>query len=368
MKRFSISWIILFIVLALSFVLPPGCSQESTNKPVYKKNPIMVKVEPVKRGELAQNLSYKGTVLPWQRAHIGPEISGRVKKIYKKPGDAVQKDELLAELDTTTLTLQLKQASAAYDVANAAFKDADVNYQRLKKLFEKNAVSRLQMEKAQLALEAADTQKRSTEAALNVTKHNLDNAYMKAPFSGIITSKNMEEGDIINPMMGMSTGVLTLMDLAKVKITIDVPSEDIEKIKIGQPCKVSVNTLPGQFFPGEIYSRNLAADELSKTFKVEIRVENPGVKIKAGIFAEASIETLKEENVLLLPISALMEQEKPYVVLFNNGTAKYQEVKIGVRSDRFFQVLEGLEEGQLVVVEGNYDLKEGNPVTKKSDE
>jgi RND family efflux transporter MFP subunit len=170
-------------------------------------------------------------------------------------------------------------------------------------------------------------------------------------------------------MMGMSYGVLTLMNLAKVKITLDVPSEDIEKIKIGQPCKVTVNTLPGETFDGEIYSRNLAADEVSKTFKVEVRVENPGIKIKAGIFAEVAIEISKDENVLLLPVSAIMHRDgSGYVVLYNNGTAKYKDVKTGGKNDRFVHVSDGLEEGELVVVEGNYDLKEGNPVTKKNDE
>ncbi|HLP59578.1 MAG TPA: efflux RND transporter periplasmic adaptor subunit, partial [Candidatus Deferrimicrobium sp.] len=208
---------------------------------------------------------------------------------------------------------------------------------------------------------------KSAEAGLNSVKHMLNMSYMRAPFAGIITSKNMEEGDMINPMMGSSmgnSGVLTLMDLKKVKITLDVPTEDIEKIDIGQKCMVKVDTYPDEIFEGEIYSRNLAADTISKTFKVEVKVDNPEIKIKAGVFAEVKIEISSKANVLLLPLSALIEQENnTYVILYNDGKAEYKNIKVGQRNNQVFEILEGLQEGEQVVVEGNYDLKEGTLIT-----
>lgn len=352
----------------LAVMLAVACSRGNEKQTVYEKKPVKVKVETVKRGVLNRVLSYKGTVYPWQQANIGPDISGRVKKIYKKPGDTVQKDELLTELDITTVNLQSNQAEAALEAAKAAHKDALLNFRRLKKLFEKNAVSQMQLEKAELALEAAQTNEQSAAAGVAVIKHNLKNSIMRAPFSGIITSKNMEEGDVINPMMGMNTGILTLMDLKKVKIILDIPSGDIEKITVGQSCKVKVNTLPDDVFKGTVYSKNLAADITSKTFKVEVEVNNPGVAIKAGIFAEVEIEISRIENALLLPAGALMnEGDTNYVILFNQGTAKYCNVKIGRSNDRYFEILEGLQENQPVIVEGNYDLKENTAVTMSKD-
>lgn len=360
MKRSSLIFLILFPAL----MLVGGCSKRDEQKTVYRKKPIAVKVHEVKRGLFTRELRYKGTVLPWKKARIGPEVSGRIKKILKKPGDTVQKNQLLAELDTTTLALRLKQAEAAAETANAAYKDALLNHQRLEKLFRKTAVSRVQLEKAQLALESAQTQKKSAGAQLDVLEHDLKNSSMRAPFNGIVTSKNMEEGDVINPMMGMNVGILTLMDLSKVKITLDVPSEDIEKIKTGQTCRVGVDTLPGEEFTGTVYSKNLAADVVSKTFKVEVEVENPGIAIKAGIFAEVKIEILNAGNVLLLPLTALMtDGDNQYVILHENGTAVYKTVKTGRENDRFVEILEGLHEGQSVVVEGNYDLKENTSIT-----
>jgi RND family efflux transporter MFP subunit len=356
------------IVLSLVLLLPLGCSKKKEEKKVYKKNPVMVKVQAVEQGPVVQSLNYKGTVFPWKRGNIQPDTSGRIHKIYKKQGDLVKKGDLLAALDTTTLDLQLKQAEAALDVAKAAHKDASMNVTRLKKLYQKAAISKLQLEKAELSLESAAAQEKNAQATVNVIKHTLGNSYMRAPFEGIITSKNSEEGDVINPMMAMasSSSVLTLMHLKIVKVVLDVPSEDIEKIKIGQPCSIQVSTLEDEVFTGEVYSRNLAADTISKTFKIEIKIDNPGLKIKSGVFAEVLIEISRKEDCLILPLSALIEEkETSFVVVYEKGQAKFKNVHVGEKNDRVFEILEGLSRGQLVVIEGNYDLKNGAPITYK---
>lgn len=335
-----------------------GCSKGKSEEKVLEKNPIKVKVVEVSKGEFSKFLQYKGTVSSWKTANIAPDASGRIWKIYKKQGDRVQKGDLLAEVDTTTLKLQLKQAQAALGVAYAGYKDAKLNLNRLKKLREKNAISQMQLEKAQLGFESAAAQKKSAEANLNVIKHTLENSIMRAPFKGIITSKNMEEGDMINPMMGMGANVLTLMDLSQVKIVLDIPSEDIEIIQIGQNCLATVMSLGDQVFNGEVYSKNLAADPVSKTFKVEIKIDNPDIKIKAGVFAEVMIQISRKKDVITLPLSALVDDQ--FVVLFEDGKSRTVTVKAGEKNDKQVEILEGLTTGQLVVVEGNYDLKDGS--------
>lgn len=350
-----------FLIVSLMLIVGwVGCNKGEDQQVSLEKKPILVKVQKVKRGVFTRTLTYKGTVNPWKRANIGPDASGRIWKIYKKQGDRVKKGELLAELDTTTLDLQKKQAEAALAVANASHKDAELNFKRIATLYEKKAVSQMQFEKTQLALEAAETQKKSAEANLNVIKHTLENSYMRAPFEGIVTSKNHEEGDTINPMMGMTAGVLTVMDLRQVKIVLDVPTEDIEKIQVDQACQVRVSTLSDEVFTGRIYTRNLAADPVSKTFQVEVKVENPDIRIKAGVFAEVSIEILRKEDTLILPLSALTGENQ--LVVFDNGKAKLVTVVPGDRNESEFEIVEGPAEGTPVVVEGNYDLKDGSPI------
>jgi RND family efflux transporter MFP subunit len=358
MKKICIA--LFALVLTLSF-----CSKKS-EQAIEQQQPLQVKVELPQKGTLAKYFNYNGTVSAWKTANIAPDASGRVGRILKKQGDRVAQGELLATLDMTALELQQKQARAAVAVAEAAYQNAKLNSERMKKMLENRAISQMQYENTHLALDAADTQLKSAKATLDLVDYTARNANMKAPFAGIIASKNMEEGDMINPMMGMSQSILTLMDLSKVKIVVDAPAEEIEMIQIGQKCQVRISSRPGEIFKGEVYSKNLAADPLSKTFKVEIKVENPEMKIKAGVYADISIEYVSRDDVYLLPLSALLSGDKE-VMVDENGVARKRAVTVGLRNGSRFEVASGVQPDELVIVEGNYDLKDGTAIVISGD-
>ncbi len=354
MKKISIA-LLLVIVMTLSFC---GRKQETA---ALQQLPLQVRVQAPQKETLAKYFNYKGTVSAWKTANIAPDASGRVGRILKKQGDKVAQGELLATLDMTSLELQQKQARAAVAVAETAFQNARLNEERMKKMLENKAVSSMQYENAKLALDAADTQLKSARANLDLVDYTAKNAYMKAPFAGIIAARNMEEGDMINPMMGMGQSILTLMDLSKVKVAVDVPAEEIEKIQVGQKCRVTISSRPGESFAGEVYSKNLAADPLSKTFKVEVAIDNPDMKVKAGVYADIAIEYLRHDNVLILPLSALLAGEKE-VMVNESGVARKRAVTVGERNGTRFEVLSGVGPADQVLVEGNYDLKEGTAI------
>ena len=358
MKRILIA--LLVLVFTLSF-----CSKKSEVTDTQKK-PLLIKAELPQKGTLTKYFNYKGTVSAWKTANIAPDASGRVGRILKKQGDKVGQGELLATLDMTSLELMQKQARAAMAVAQTAYQNARLNAERMKKMLENNAISQMQYENTQLALDAADTQAKSAKANLDLVDYTAKNAYMKAPFAGIIAAKNMEEGDMINPMMGMGQSILTLMDLSKVKITVDVPAEEIEKIGIGQKCLVKISSRADEVFMGEVYSKNLAADPLSKTFKVELKIDNPEMKIKAGVYADISIEYLRKENVYLLPLSALLAGDKE-VMLNENGIARKRAIGVGLKDDKNFEVTSGVRPDELVLTEGSYDLKDGTAIIMAGD-
>ncbi|MDD8012858.1 MAG: efflux RND transporter periplasmic adaptor subunit [Acidobacteriota bacterium] len=358
MKKIAIA--LLALVLTLTF-----CSRKGEQATEQQK-PLLVKAELPQKGTLAKYFNYKGTVSAWKTANIAPDASGRVGRILKKQGDRVGQGELLATLDMTSLELQQKQARAAMAVAQTAFQNAKLNAERMKKMLDNKAISAMQYENTQLALDAADTQLKSAKANLDLVDYTARNAYMKAPFAGIIAARNMEEGDMINPMMGMGQSILTLMDLSKVKITVDVPAEEIEKIRIGQKCLVKISSRADEAFTGEVYSKNLAADPLSKTFKVEIKIDNPEMKIKAGVYADISIETIRKDGIFMLPLTALLAGDKQ-VMINENGIARKRAVSLGLKNGTRFEVVSGVRPDELVIVEGSYDLKDGTVVVMAGD-
>jgi multidrug efflux pump subunit AcrA (membrane-fusion protein) len=146
---------ILFALLVLVFTLS-FCSKKNEMTELQQK-PLLVKAELPKQGTLAKYFNYNGTVSAWKTANIAPDASGRIGRILKKQGDRVAQGELLATLDMTSLELMQKQAHAAMAVAQTAYQNARLNAERMKKMLENKAISQMQYENTQLALDAADT-------------------------------------------------------------------------------------------------------------------------------------------------------------------------------------------------------------------
>ena len=139
-----------FIVILTSFLMLSFCAKKQDKGMGLVKKPLLVKATEAKNGSLALYLNYKGTVAAWKTANITPDTSGRVGRILKKQGDSVRQGELLAMLDLTALELQQKQANAAQAVAQAAYQDARLNAERMKKMYENKAISLMQFEKTPL--------------------------------------------------------------------------------------------------------------------------------------------------------------------------------------------------------------------------
>ena len=323
-----------------------------------------VKVFKVRRERITEKITYTGTLEAWNKINITPETGGKISRILVQAGDRVAKGQLLAELETESIRLQLKQAEAGVAVAEASYADALRNKERMDRLIKENAVSEMQREKIQLAYDAASAQLEQVRAGLNLARHALDVSLMRAPFAGVIASKNAEVGDVINPMMGGfgggAGGVLTLMDYSKVKLAVAVSSEDIGRISKGQETVLRVGSLPGRDFRGTVRVVNLTADPLSKKFGVEVVIDNPDGALRPGTFGDLVFEVESHENALVVPQIAVLENA--YVFVAEGGKAVKKNVALGIQNTTMIEVLDGLAEGDAVVVEGNFGLEEGAAV------
>jgi RND family efflux transporter MFP subunit len=187
---------------------------------------------------------------------------------------------------------------------------------------------------------------------------------MRAPFSGVIASKNAEVGDVINPMMGGfgsgAGGVLTLMDYSRVKLVVAVSSEDIGRIRKGQEAVLRVGSFPGRDFRGSVNVVNLTADPLSKKFGVEVVIANGDGALRPGTFGDLVFEVQSHENALVVPQTAVLENA--YVFVVDGGKAAKKTVALGIQNTTMVEILDGLAEGDAVVVEGNFGLEEGAAV------
>lgn len=350
------------VVSLLSFSLltcqPPQKKEDVEEAP---KAATPVKVFKAKKQRISEKLLYTGLIEAWNKVNITPDVGGKIAKIYVEEGDRVREGQLLAELDTRAIRLQLEQAKAGLAVAEASQKDAQRNMERMERLKSENAISDQQYEQVKLAYEAADAQFQQARAALNLADHNLEVSIMRAPFSGVVASKNAEIGDVINPMMGgfsPSSGVMTLMDFSRVKIEIEVSSQDIMRIKKGLTALLLVDAFPDRVFRGRISIVNLTADPSTKKFSVQVIADNPELLLRPNTFGEVTLELSTHEDALVIPQKAVLENKYVFVAQDDN-TVLRKDIYMGLQNTDMVEVTNGVEEGELVVVEGNYGLEDG---------
>ena len=324
-----------------------------------------VKVQTVARQKVSEKLTYTGTLEAWQKITITPEIGGKVAKIYVEEGQRVAKGQLLAEMDTESVSLQVKQAEAALAVADANFRNAARNKERMDRLIAEKAVSDTQYEQVKLGHDAAKAQLDQAQASVNLARHALDVSIMKAPWNGVIASKNAQVGDIINPMMGGygaagAGGVLTLVDYARIKIVVEASQSDAARLAKGQRALVKVGGGEIKDVPGFVSVVNTTADPLSKKFRVEVTADNPGLALRPGTFGSVEFEVTSHENALAVAQKAVFDNKYVYVV--EGGKALKREIMLGLKNTTMIEVLDGLKEGDQVIVEGAFGLIDGTAV------
>ncbi len=362
MKRSLITKISSFAFAGLFIIScqPPASQEETAAEESFGAAPV--RVYEVKRQRISENLFYTGLIEAWKEINITPDVAGKIAAIHVEEGDRVRKGQLLAELDTRAIRLQLDQTRAGVAVAEANNKDAKRNMDRMKRLSRENAVSEQQAEKINLAFDAAEAQLQQAKAALNLANHQLAVSLMKAPFNGIIAERSAEVGDMINPMMG-GVGVLTLVDFYRVKIGVDVSHQDIIRITKGQPALLKVSAFPDEIFNGQVSVVNLAANILTRKFRVEVQVNNPDLVLRPNTFGEVMFEVEIHENVVAVPQKAVVDNK--FVFVATGDKAEKRDVVLGIQNAEMVEIVSGLVEGDLVIVEGNYSMSDGTQIEIK---
>ncbi len=356
------------MLVGLAFALLPSCrppqnAESKANPQTFGSAPV--KVFKVARQRISEKLFYTGTIEAWQKVDITPDVGGKIDRITVNEGDRVAKGQVLAELDTRAIRLQLEQAEAAMAVAQANYNNAETNWERLDRLYKEKAVSEQQYEQGKLGYDSAKAQLSQAQAAVNLAKHSLDVSIMKAPFGGIIASKNAEVGDVINPMMGAFSpgsggGVLTLVDFSRIKIRVEISGADIPLVQKGQEAILKVPTIQGREFRGTVRVVNMAADPQTKKFGIEVAVDNSDLVLRPGTFGEIILEVQTHENALVVPQKAILDNSHLFIA--QDGKAARREVTLGLQNSTLVEVLSGVEEGEQIITEGNFGLEDGAPI------
>lgn len=285
--------------------------------------------------------TYTSTVEPFAKNNIAPQTGGRISKINVEVGDYVTKGQVVAEMDKTQLVqveLQLKN------------NEEELN--RLRGLYEVGGLSKSDLDQIELAY--------------NVSKTNyenlLENSVLISPISGVVTARNYDKGD----MYSMSQPIYTVQQITPVKLLVGISEGDYTKVRKGMKVEISAEALPGKTYEGRINRIYPTIDPATRTFLVEILVQNNNRELRPGMFARVNVNFGERRSVLIPDVAVVRQQgsgEKFVYILQSDGTVKYQNVKLGVRVNTEYEVLSGVEDEDLVVVAGQARLKDGVKVS-----
>jgi HlyD family secretion protein len=399
-----------------------------------------VTVEPVKKRDLEAVVSASGKIQAKRFVNMSAVQMGRVTRLAVEEGDRVKEGQFLLEIDPNSLTGAVQRGVAAVAGARAGLAQARVNVEtaranlalardqaaRQRELWKQGLTTKETLDQAESTLKVRETELQAREtdvsnreqmiqqesATLSTSRYNLSQVTLVAPFAGIVTRRNIEEGEnvVVGTMNNAGTQLLTIADMSIIEAEVEVDETEIPTVKIGQVAKVTIDALPGETFSGHVTeignspiqnTAQTSAGQQATNFKVTVQLDHAIDAARPGFTCSAEITTATRQQVTSVPIQAMAVRELVYdakgaivreprddkkkrrapsappsssadakgktteplpelkpgqkrketegVFVLRDGIAEFAPVKTGIAGDRYFEVLSGLKDGDQVI-------------------
>ena len=296
-----------------------------------------VQVAKVSKRDIALTSVYTSTVQPYIKNNIAPQTGGRIEKIYVEVGDFVKKGQVVAEMDKT----QLMQVELQ-------MKNNELEYNRLKGLYDAGGLSQSDLDAIELAYRVSKTN----------YENLLENSVLLSPIDGVITARNYDAGD----MYTMSQPLYVVEQIVPVKMLIGISEVDYSKVKKGDSVEIVADAIPDKTFYGKVGRIYPTIDPATRTFTAEVVVSNNYKTLRPGMFVRATVNFGTRNNVVIPDVAVVKQTgsgERFVYVLNEDNTVTFTPVELGRRIGAEYEVLEGIDDGAVVVTGGQARLKSG---------
>ena len=382
-----------------------------------------VQMARVRVEDVTSRVRAPGKIEPKTQVKISADIPGKVTHLLVKEGDRVKQGQLMLQLDDTQYRANYNQARAALASAQAHQRDAEAalkvseaNFTRQQALFEQKLLSQAEWdqatsthESARVAVASGREEISRSQAALDGAKDNLDKCSFRAPFDGVVSSLDVEQGEIVvtGTMNNPGTQILVVSDLSRMLVRADVDETDVVDMKIGQKTKISVDAMPDTSFAGTVTEiGNTAKRSITSTvegqtnFEVKVVFDSNVPQVRPGMTADVDIETATHDKTRAVPIQAVVvrtqreldralnkrkaarnpkvgdasaaeedtvgRKDKEITGVFVNraGVATFVPVRTGIASETMIEIFGDVKEGEQVVTGPYKALRELKPQAK----
>ena len=388
---------IALLLLAIALYVYMGMGKDNMQK--VRRNRPVVEVQEVVRADMGRHIVLSGQTVADASISLAPKYNGRITAVYVELGDWVEEGQVLMVQDLEDLDISIAQNAAAAGAARAdvretaatynanlsskknAYELASAKYERQKYLFSIGAISQDKLDSVEAeysaakaayevlanqqaggmaaAIESKELLAAKQEHATEALEKQRSDMILRAPRSGIIAYRNAEVG----AMAAAGTKAFTLVDNGHINVDCTIGENDAAILQAGMEVNVTIDAL-GKDFLGKIIFVSPAMDEDSKSYRVRVSLDNPDNTVKAGLFAHTAVDILQRPQTIFVPQSAVLTRngEQYVFVLREDGTVERRVVKIGLLNDVSEEILEGLTEGEKVVLTNQDKLQDGMKV------
>ena len=350
----------------------------------------------VARGDIRETISASGEIRAKTQINIGTSVAGEIKAIHVKDGQNVKTGDLLVSIDQERLKQAMAQAEALLDAARqdasrleAAMRRSVDSFPRYESLRQQGLISdedfrqqKLLKESTVLSHNSARANVAQSEANLKAMRDGLSKATLRAPIAGRITSLKAEQGETAIPGMSNLPGatLMIISDMSEMQAEIKVNESEVVRTKVGQTAQVTVESLPGKVFQGSVIEVATGTEKTgadANLYKVKVLLAGQRAdldNLRPGMSARSVILTQESKGLLRVPLQAVLEREgsqeeaqkqgllapanRNVVILHKDGRAIERLVQVGIANTQFFELKEGLTEGDKVLTGPIRKLKE----------
>jgi len=412
----SIIVVLLVLVVGIVWRLKKSSAAEQEVTPV-----VSVKVAKAEKGSIAAQMSAVGTIWPREKADVGAKISAQIRKMALLKNKVVRAGEVIAVLESRDLQTQRAEAVAALNEAiaserslvtgtipktnaedqkalldaRAKVNNARANYDRRQTLYDKGGISKKDLDASQLELTTAEDELRlqqqtvalrglslnPNDRALAAAKTagaqqhlatldaQLSYATIRSPITGIVTDQFQYEGEFA----AAGGKLVTIADTSTVIVKAPFADTVVAQLKAGNPATIVPTDTSAEEMKGQITLLSRSSDPTNRTVEVWVTLANGAGKLRANGAAQVTVFANSKNDAIIVPASAITldasnANEGTVMVVDNQNVAHETKVTVGIRTADKIEIVEGLQGGETVVIEGNFSLPDGTKVEIAKDE
>jgi RND family efflux transporter MFP subunit len=330
-------------------------------------------------------LNASGYVVPQRKSSVAAKATGRLVALYVEEGNKIKKNQIIAQLENEDLAASLRQAEANVDVSRAGYQqakaelnDAQVSFERQRQLLSRELIAKSDYDtaearhkKAIATVASADASIKAAQAVRSGADVSLEYTRIRAPFDGVVLTKNADVGDIVTPLgaaANAKSAVVTIADMTSLQVETDVSESNIEKLKPGQPCEIQLDALPDTRFPGTIHMIVPTADRSKATVMVKVRFNTIDSRILPEMSAKVAFlsrEVKKEEEkskTAVNPKAVIDQRGKKFLFVVKENRVRLTHVRAGATLGDMVEILDGAVSGDKLVINPPKTLKNNDRI------